>query len=136
MQLDFAMLALNVDQASNGKLHIFGGGFDTMAMTEVPANVPPFNVVSKFNAEHSEIGTEHEVSLAIINPKNERIEVGKQNKVAVTQNKLHQSKAGSAMMIWIVGMTFENYGTYQFEILLDGNTVKTLSLDIVKELPE
>lgn len=83
MQLDFLILADRAE-AINGKLYMVGGGFDRVAVAEVPGTVV-YDVALGFMVGYAETNEAHEFSLAMedadgniaLGPISGRVEVGR-----------------------------------------------------------
>ncbi len=131
MQLDFAMLALGADYTVTGRLHIFGGAFDLMSVPQVPATVPPFNIVARFIADDvAEESGSHDLAVAVVNPAGERTVVSAGHQFAAERNQKHPDKPGAAIVILAILVTFKSFGQYLFELIVDDRTLKSFPLTI------
>jgi hypothetical protein len=129
MQLDFAMLALNADHSANGKLHIFGGAFDLIQVSELPATVPPFNLVVRVNADPGEEEGEHHLGLAIVNPQGERSVIADRHPFRFAR-VIDVDSPLTALVIITMVITFRSAGQYVFEILEDDHPLKRIPLQL------
>ncbi|HZZ27766.1 MAG TPA: hypothetical protein VFE46_07125 [Pirellulales bacterium] len=132
MQLDFAMLALNADHTANGKLHIFGGGFDILSVPEVPAQVPPFNLVARFICEPDELKAEHRLNLAITKPDGVRTSITTDQLLQFSENKLDVTQPTTGMAILTLVVQFKSFGKYAFDIGVDNQILKTIPLNVTQ----
>ena len=72
MQLDFAILAKGAElNRAGGSVHIFGGGFDTVLVPELPGILGPFTLMVRL-VDQGVVGVQgHRLGLRGVNPDNE-----------------------------------------------------------------
>jgi hypothetical protein len=132
MELEFAMLALAADAGEGGKLHIFGGGFDTMTVGSLPGAIPPFALVIKLRGTSNEVGQRHRLLLTLTTPSGERKELGSPE-FATSPNQYAPERPSFSTIIAQVMLAAEQPGEYTFTVALDGQEIKRLPLHVRQE---
>lgn len=133
MELEFAMLALGAEASQSGKLHIFGGAFDTVTVPELPWTIPPFAIVVQVSGGN--IHAEELLSLRLIgiNPVGEQRVLVEELSVKLQPPAPPERVIAYASAILNVGLKVGNYGCYKFRIEVNDRELKTLNLWIQGE---
>ena len=128
MELVYAFLALNADRSADGKLHVFGGDFDTMQVSALPGLVPPFSAVVKMRVRPDEFMMPHTFKLDISRPDGVRRESPVTHPLPVTQNARNPEADSYSLVIAAIQTAFEIPGEYTFHIVVDEHDVAHLPL--------
>lgn len=127
MEVDLALIAQGGDFTGRG-IHIFGGGVDTVGVSELPSALPPFAVVIRFARPAVSETERHELTLVGINP------VGEERVLAEgvpfefdPPPRTGRAKSYANVMI-SVGLKVMHEGKYQFVISADGTEMKRLDM--------
>lgn len=130
IQLDFALLALGAEPSVSGKLNIFGGAFERMAVSTLPASVPPFAIVAKFFAEGVDTEENHVLRMYGINAQDIRSTLVEGLEFKIGPAPSVEQTISYAVVILQLGLTISHAGKYQFVLEVDGKEVRTLPLFI------
>lgn len=120
MQLDFAVIADGVQQRPDGKLDIFGAGFDTILAPTAPARHLRIVVVLRVLITRAEAGRHHTIDV-ILRPvggegvANAHAELGPIPGAAdiIPKDRL----AGIGMNLAFNEVVFPDFGAYEFALL-------------------
>lgn len=128
MELDYALLA---DSAtiSEGKTYVLGGGVSILWRADYPA-VLGVSLVAQFGFHRTEVGTDHELSIQVIDADGNPV-------VPEIQGQMHlgEPAEGSPPNVPLVAPlvlpfppmpVLQRPGAYSVEILIDGRHLKSL----------
>ena len=139
MELDFAVLADGVTARPDGKLDIFGAGFDTIFAVGVPARHPRLVLATRILLSRHE--GEHDHRLDVILAGADGAELARAHaEVPVMPDEMRDSipagrRVGLGMVLNFDDVVFPEYGDYQLAIHWDGNEARTPLRLLVAEQP-
>ena len=128
MDLDFALLADGVTERPDGKLDIYGAGFDSVIASQVPAIhqrlVLAIRIlVTRHEAEHG-----HRINVVLQGADGAELARAEGQLAALEEGQRAQIPAGRHAGLGLI-LNFENvvfpaYGAYQFAIHWDGTEMR------------
>jgi hypothetical protein len=129
MDLDFAVLADGVSPRPDGKLDIFGAGFDTIFARRVPVTHPRLAVVTRIFLGEADVAEPHRVEVAIDACGGERIAAAT-TRVEPPPDKASEVLAagrafGLAMVLNFDNVVFPDYGEYELSIRWDDVDIRS-----------
>lgn len=124
------MLALGAEPSVSGKLNVFGGAFERMAVSALPATVPPFAIVAKFFAEDVAAEEKHVLRMYGINAQGIRSTLVEGLEFKIGPSPSVEQTISYAVVILQLGLTISHVGRYQFVLEVDGKELRTLPLFI------
>ena len=125
------MLAMGADVSSDGKVHLFGAGFDTLEVPKIPANAGPFYLVVKLSGDSSDPHTAHTLTITGIRVDGESTQLFEQPGITFPPAKHEDQPRTFAASIVQVGLHVTRPGKFQFAIDVDGEPVGSVPLWIV-----
>lgn len=138
MDVSLALLADYANVTADGKLNILGL-FDTIFVQQFPAVHPQMQLIFQLEAHPAEAGQQKQVEVHLMTEDGRPI-------LSISADMALQPKTSLAPIAemmktqQIVGfhnVRFEKPGTYQFAILVNGDTKKTVSLKVQeRKLPQ
>jgi hypothetical protein len=130
MQLEYAFLA-DAAQASEGKLFVLGGGIDRIFAQSFPAIHSHMTLVLKIELHPAECGREHNLEVELWDPDGTPIG-GKLSGTFSAERPNDGSSAFVQVVLDLFNQAFPQPGNYGFQILADGQLLKSMSLRLVK----
>jgi hypothetical protein len=135
MEVDSAMLAMGADHSSQGLLHIFGGGFDTLQVNRLPGALAPFWLVARALKQGVEAEEQHAFTLLGFNPAGEPFALAADQQFTLVPPSVPGGYSKASIIIQ-VQMAVGVPGVYQFALSIDGVERKRIPLRIeVVEAP-
>lgn len=138
MDVSLALLADYANMTADGKLNILGL-FDTIVTDRFPAVHPQMQLIFQLEAHPSEAGKQKQVEVRLMT-EDGRTVLAMSSDMALQLKDTLQPIAEmmkSQQIIGFHGVRFEKPGTYQFAILVNGDTKKTISLKVQeRKLPQ
>jgi hypothetical protein len=128
MDLDFAVLADGVTQRPDGKLDIYGAGFDTINAASVPAVHARLVLALRILLSRHE--TEHPHRLDVILSAADGQELARAHGELGALEEEHRSQipagrqAGFQLVLNFENVVFPEFGAYQIAIHWDGNETR------------
>ena len=128
MDLDYAILADGVSPRPDGKLDIFGAGFDRIFASDVPARHARLALALRVLVSRHE--AEHPHRLDVVIQDADGSELGRAHGAVdpVPQEARHQLPAGRQLGLGMVlnfdNLVFSAFGEYQIIIQWDGNEAR------------
>jgi hypothetical protein len=129
MDLDFAVLADGVTGRPDGKLDIYGAGFDTIFAGAVPAMHPRLVLavrvlISRHEAEH-----QHQLDVVLQAADGAELARGQANVGPLSDEMCAAIQPGRqfglGMLLNFESVIFPDYGSYQLAIHWDGNEARS-----------
>lgn len=119
------MLADAAD-ALNGKLYVHGGGWDTLAVRQFPAQHPTMSLVLLLCADASEAPGTGELRVQLVDEDGADVGVGAVASMGIGQGPLHKPGKGTLVPIAIpfAGVRFEKPGIYEFHVFWNGELLR------------
>jgi hypothetical protein len=139
VDLDFAMLADGVTPRPDGKLDIYGAGWDTVFASAVPATHARMILAVRLLLSRAE--TEHPHRLEVVIQGADGAEIARAvGPLDPLPDEVRRQipagrKAGLGMVLNFENLTFPEYGDYQIVVLWDGNEPRPPLRLIVAEPP-
>lgn len=135
MDVSLALLADYANVTADGKLNILGV-FDTMFVDHFPVIHPQLHLVLRLEAHPAEAGAQKRVEIRLMT------EDG-QTALSIFADMAFQRKDSSPLgemmknqqIIGFQNVRFEKPGTYQFAILVNGETKSTVALKVQQHTP-
>ena len=128
MDLDFAMLADGVTPRPDGKLDIYGAGWDTIWARAAPATHARMVLAVRLLLSRSETDHPHRLEVVVRGADGGEIARALGPLDPLPEDDRHQipegGKAGLGMVLNFENLTFPEFGDYQVLILWDGNEVR------------
>jgi hypothetical protein len=127
MELDHVVLADIASPRPDGKLDLYGVGWDTIFAPAVPTIHPRMDLVIRFLLEPHEMETTHQVIVRLMGPDGE---LGRmQADVApMPDEQRGQVQAGRrigvGILLTLASQVFPEYGAYSLAITWDGTNVR------------
>lgn len=140
MDLDFAVLADGVSQRPDGKLDIYGAGFDTIYAPTVPAQHPRLVLavrvlVSRHEAEHG-----HRLDVILQAADGAELARAQGSVEPLPEEQRAEIPAGRQAALGLIlnfeGIVFQEHGSYQLAIHWDGNEARAPLRLFVTEPPQ
>ncbi len=139
MQLDFVLLADGVTERPDGKLDIYGAGFDTVIAATVPAQHPRLVLamrilVSRQEAEHAhrlDVILQHADGAELARVSGEIPVLSEDQRERIVPGR----RGGLGLQLIFQDTVFPDFGAYQFVIQWDGNEMRSPLPLFVAELP-
>jgi len=134
MEVDFAFLA-DKAEAVNGKLYLVGGAIDTVWSPGVPVIYPQFSFVMRLLIIPAELGREHRLEINLTDEDGKRLAtIGGPLKTEPSANLPKGWKQGFLAVFNFVNLKFERFGNYQFEVVVNNSSLKTVPLRIAQQV--
>ncbi len=128
MDLDFAVVADGVSARQDGKLDIFGAGFDTIFAPGVPARHARLVLAVRVLLSRHE--AEHQHRLDVILQAADGAEIGRaRGEVEPLEDSVRQEipagrQVGLGLLLNFDNLVFPEFGAYQVAIHWDGNEAR------------
>jgi hypothetical protein len=139
MDFDYAILADGVAQRPDGKLDIFGAGFDTIFAAAVPARHHQMAFAIRLFLTRQEAESPHKVEVILLDADGAVIARVAGETSPPTQEQLDSIPAGRKIQIGAVlqfaGLVFPTYGAYHFAIHWDGTEARPPVVLYLQPLP-
>jgi hypothetical protein len=133
-ELDYAVLCDYV-RTEGGLAHVIAAGVDTIFAPEVPAG-QNLGFLMRIAFARTECGRPHRVEVIFQDEDGERLTEISGLLSPEWQDGLPAGWRVGAMMGLNIGVPLPRFGLYSFEVLLNGNQVKTIPLRVLqRELP-
>lgn len=129
MEIEYALLADAAQQSSDGKLYVMGGGIGTIGAKTFPTIHPTMSLVLKLQLHPSECDREHRLEVQLWDADGQSIGTGVNGAFNVPRSP-EGRLAYAQMILNILQARFEKPGDYAFHIIVDGQHVKTLPLEL------
>jgi hypothetical protein len=137
--LDFAFLADGAVHRPDGKLDVFGAGFDTILAPTVPAQHPRITLALRVLVSPEEVRELHQVDVVVRavegDPIAEAHSTFQPNPEAASHIPTDRL-AGIGLVMNFDGLVFPAFGTYEFVITWDNNPVRDPLRLGVAQLPD
>lgn len=127
MELDHVLLADVASPRPDGKIDLYGVGWDTIFASAVPAMHPRIDIVIRFLLSAQEMETEHRVVVALLGADSElnRIQADVAPMTPEQRAEIQPGRrVGVGMLLTMAGQTFPHYGSYSLVITWDGTEVR------------
>lgn len=128
MEVTLAVLADAANSSENGKLNLLGV-FQSIFSAQVPCTHPQMYVVAVVRLDVDEKGTPHEFSVRLLD-EDARVLGASANLTFAVPTTDPRPTPDCNFIIELRSLQFPCFGQYLFEICIDGECQRTLSLDI------
>jgi len=138
MELAYAFFAKAGEFGQDGSLTVMGADIDCIITPAVPVTVPSLTFIARLRAEREEAGEEHRFQGRLLDAEGKDL-LPSQPEVPLTL-KQHPSapanvKAGVGIAVQMMGLVFQKFGEYRFEIYVDGKKIGEVCLSIAPPPP-
>lgn len=134
MKVTLAVLADYSNVTKEGKLNILGI-FDTIFAQKFPATHHNMQLVMRLEAPRSEIGTDKNVQVRLIDEDGKQIiEIGTQFTLPTTETVEPFIKRDHVLNL--NNLVFQRPGDYSFHILINGEEKKSVPLKLIQPQPK
>ena len=130
MELSFAFLANAADTSRGGRLTVMGADFDTLWVDRIPC-IHACSMVAKFLIQMEERDQPNTAALRFRTPSGAVSEIIDGLPMKAIPHPLRPDRPTSACMLLALTFPIPEVGDYEFEILADGQLVKTIQLLVV-----
>ena len=140
MQLEFALLADGVTQRPDGKLDIYGAGFDTVFTTAVPAIHQRLVLALRILVARHEGEHPHRIDVVLQGADGAEITRAQYQLQPLEQEQREQITAGRhaalGLLLHFENVLFPDFGAYQLAIHWDGTEAREPLRLFVAEPPQ
>jgi len=130
MDATLGLIAEYATISNDGKLSVLGI-FDQMSSATFPTGVPIFYVVVSLAAGPAEFGSQRQIGIALHSQDGKEL-FKSESTETVPKAPLPGIKSAMNRIWAFPGVGFVNPGTYEFSILVDGRTERTIPLYILQ----
>ncbi len=132
MELDFAFLADSA-QIVGGKLYTIGGAMDRLWAQKVPVVHPRMSLVMRFLLTAAEVERMHQLEVVMMDSDGKKVAgVSGQLKVGRNDGADTWKPASPLLSIDLVNARFEKFGAFSIEILANGSSLKSITLELLE----
>jgi hypothetical protein len=127
MELDHVLLADMASPRPDGKIDVYGVGWDTIFAAAVPATHPRMDLVIRFLLSPQEMETSHRVAVVLMGADRELSRMQADVQPAPPEQLAMLSagrRAGVGLLLTFAGQVFPDYGSYSLVITWDGTEVR------------
>lgn len=140
MNLDFALLADGVTERPDGKLDIYGAGFDTIYATAVPARHQRLVLAMRILVSRHEGEHPHRIDVVLQGADGADIARAGGELAPMEEEQREQipagRQAGLGLLLQFENIVFPDYGAYQLAIHWDGTEAREPLRLFVVEPPQ
>jgi hypothetical protein len=131
MEVSYAFLARGGEFAPDGSLSVFGGDISTIHANVFPAQIPTITLLAKLVFAKEEWGRRYQFKIEVVGPDNVNLapEIKQDFEVAVPQDP--EKKFAMNLAVMINGIQFPQPGNYRVRMLLDGQEIRSLGLELI-----
>lgn len=134
MELDHAILADGASNRPDGKLDIYGAGFDTLFAPSVPTTHPQMALVLRLLMTPHELEHQHLVTVVVVSADGAELGKVEAQVQPIPPEQRGQIPAGRtvglAAVLNFVNVTFPAYGDYGIKIHWDGTELRDMRLHV------
>lgn len=123
MKLDFAIIADGATQRPDGKVDVFGGGWDTLWAPSVPAMHPQLTLVLRLLSDPVEASEPHSLEILLRSPDGDEIAKAEGTIEPAPSELTSAEESGqisSTLALTFHNLAFSDWGPHEFVILVDG----------------
>jgi len=128
MDVKFAVLADHASITREGKLNVLGI-FDVINTPSLPVVLPVFFVVISYEAGAAEFDTDKNIEIVLTDEDGNILQRMKQV-LHVDRPKMAGTVFTTNQLATIIGAKFDKVGSFQFDILVNGDSKQTVALRI------
>jgi hypothetical protein len=139
MELDHAILADGASPRPDGKLDLYGVGWDTIFAAAVPAAHPRMDLLIRFLLSQQEMEADHCVLVTLMSGDGAELArvqadvapMPLEQRLAIPAGR----RVGVGLLLTLAGVTFPDYGSYSVVITWDGTEPRQPLRLFVERLP-
>jgi hypothetical protein len=139
-ELDYMVLADGVTPRPDGKIDIYGAGFDTIFAPSVPTRHAQMAIVVRILLSRHEGESDHTLRLVLMSADGPELARAEAHVQQVPAEALEALPAGDVIGLGVIlnlaGVIFPAYGRYHLALLWDGNELREPLRLKVAELPQ
>lgn len=127
MELDFVVLADVAAPRPDGKIDIYGVGWDTIFAPSVPATHPRMDLVIRVLLSAQELTAPHRIVVTVTGPDGELGQSSADVPAFPPERRAELpagQRAGVGVIVTFSAATYPRYGSYQLAITWDGTEVR------------
>lgn len=128
MEVKFAVIADHASITREGKLNVLGI-FDIINTRTFPVRLPLFYVVVSYVAGAAEFDNTKQVEIVLSDEDGNRL-LALRQELKVARPQISGTLGTANQIAGIAGCPFNKPGSYQFDILVNGDSKKTISLRV------
>ena len=133
IRIPFAVIADSANVSREGKLNILGI-FQNIGANTVPATHPQISLVLTFQAERGDANSEHPIKIQMVGEDGEVIiNIEANLKFSMPPSGEHSVLAHQIFQV--ANIPFTRFGTYDFNIFVNNEVRKTVSLNVIEVKP-
>jgi len=127
VEVEYAFLADAAQTSSDGKLYVLGGGIDRIYAKKFPIVHSSMSLVLKLKLHPTECEREHTLELELWDPDGNL--VGAKVSARFEAKRQERGRPGFVQLVLnVVQATFARPGDFAFQIVIDGQHYKSVSL--------
>ena len=126
MKVTLAVLADAANVSREGKLNILGE-FSTLYAQKVPVRWPLMTLVVRLEATSGE-DARHQLGIRVLDEDGKLVAPAIDGEITFPPGQGRGRPRRSQLIVGIQGAEFKKYGTYEFELLVDGQSQCTVPL--------
>ncbi len=134
MELAYAFLAKYADTAPDGTFTLIGGGLEGVKASSLPTGIPAMALIIHLLANPDECGHEHQLDMAFFSPTGAPI-LNPGGHLTFTPTEDPDTpghRVGVSCIFGMIGMTFTEFGDYEFRLSLDGVPSRSVVISVRK----
>ncbi|MGO8671450.1 MAG: DUF6941 family protein [Capsulimonadaceae bacterium] len=128
MQITLAALADAANRSDNGKLNLLGV-FQSLYAPSVPCQHPQMALVLSFECTAMERGTRPKVGIRLVNS-DAKVVLSIPEQILDVPNDPSNLTPNLNLIVNLNGITFESFGSHQFEVYIEGVLCARLPLHV------
>ena len=132
MDVTLAVLADAANRSDNGKLNILGI-FSTLYAAQTPCQHPIMSLVLSFQASPFERGSQQQVGIKLVDADGQTVLAPPDSLLQVPSSD-GELTPGVNLIANLTNIKFESFGSYQFEILVNGQVKAQIPLTVIRTM--
>ena len=133
IKIPFAVIADSANVSREGKLNILGI-FQNIGANTVPATHPQISLVLTFQAERGDANSEHPIKIQLVSEDGEVI-LNIEANLKFNMPPFGEHSVLVHQIFQFANITFTRFGTYDFNIFVNNEVRKTVSLSVIEVKP-
>lgn len=130
MEVEYAFLADAAATPPDNKLYILGGGIDNIQVGQAPLVHPALALVVKLKLHAMECDQQHHLRIELWDEDGQAIGPQVGGEFSATRSTMPSRPSFVQLVINFVGQHFPRFGSYTFNIAVDGQVLKVVPLYI------
>jgi hypothetical protein len=129
MELELLLLADGATSRPDGKLDIYGAGFDTLFASAVPTTHPQLAVILKLRLERHELESPHRLGILVMGPDEEvaRLDGAMEEVPEEQRAQVPPGRSAAVPFVFnLANLTFPVFGDYAVAVTWDGTEIRRM----------